>query len=130
MENHSSRCDLIGGSDARIITADDGPAFPRLWRGIRAAVEGKDLPLGLGTKHANRRWYQAITGGVPIGWHVAAVCYATAAFFLGWWPWNFLLLLLLFPITNKRVRLYTFRTMAAKEAMRSRESRSRRGSSL
>ena len=130
MENHSSRCDFIGGSDARIIMTDDGAAFPRLWRGIRAAVEGEDLLFGLGTKHPNRRWYQAITGGVPIGWHVAAVCYATAAFFLGWWPWNFLLLLLLFPVRNKRVRLYTFRTMAAKEAMRSRESRSRRGSSL
>ena len=98
-------------------------------RDIRPEVRREGLPLGVVTKDPNRRWYEQITGRIPVGWYVVAVCYATAAILLGWWPWNFLLLLLLFPVRNKRVRLYTFRTMAAKEAMRSRESR-RRGSSL
>ena len=59
---------------------------------------------------------------MPIGGHVVAVCYSTVAILLGWWPWNLLLLLLLFPIRNKRVRLYAFRTVAVKESMRTRES--------
>ena len=113
---------FIGGSDARIIMGDDEPASPRLWRDKRAEVERTDLPFGVATKDPNRRWYEAITGLMPIGCHVVAVCYATAAILLGWWPWNFLLLLFLFPIRNKRARFYAFRTVAAKESMRWRES--------
>jgi hypothetical protein len=86
-------------------------------------VEPEDLWANLAvTEDLNRRWYETITGRMPIDWHVVAVCYATAAIFLGWWPWNFLLLLLPFPIRNKRVRFYGFRTVAAKESMRSRMS--------
>jgi hypothetical protein len=85
-----------------------------------AEVEREDLPLGVANEDPNRRW--AITGLMPIGRHVVAVCYATAAIFLGWWPWNFLLLLLLFPIRNRHVRFYAFRTVAAKESMRWRKS--------
>ena len=127
MWNHGSRRDFIGGSDARIIMADDEPASPRLWRDMRAEVEREDLPFSVATKDPNRRWYEAVTGRTPIGWDVVAVCYATAAILLGWWPWNFLLLLLLFPIRNKYVRFYAFRTVAAKESIRWRESY-RRGS--
>ena len=101
---------FIGGSDARIIMGDDEPASPRLWRDMRAEVERTDLLFGVATKDTSRHWYEAITGRMPIGWHVVAVCYATAAILLGWWPWNFLLLLLLFPIKNKRVRFYAFWT--------------------
>jgi hypothetical protein len=114
-----------GGSDARMILRDDEVALLPLWRDMRAEVEREDLPLGVATKDPNRRW--AITGRTPIGWHVVAVCYATAAIFLGWWPWNFVLLLLLFPISNRCVRFYAFHTVAAKEPMRWRESH-RRGS--
>ena len=110
MWNHGSRRDFIGGSDARIIMADDEPASPRLWRDMRAEVEREDLPFSVATKDPNPRWYEAVTGGTPIGWDVVAVCCATAAILLGWWPWNFLLLLLLFPIRNKRARFYAFRT--------------------
>jgi hypothetical protein len=44
----------------------------------------------------------AITGRMAIACSVIALCYATAAILLVSWPWNFLLLLLLFP--SKRVR--------------------------
>ena len=126
---------FVGGSDARIIMGNDEAGLIQLWREKRGEVEPEDLSgnlivqLGLATEELNRRWYEAITGRMPIGWHVVAVCYATAAILLGWWPWNFLLLLLLFPIRNKRVRFYAFRTVAAKESMRWRESH-RRGSPL
>jgi hypothetical protein len=86
---------FIRGSDARVIMGDDEAGLLRLWRDMRHKVEREGLPLA---------------GRMPIGWHVVAVCYAAAAIFLGWWPWNFLLLLLVFPIRNKRVRLYAFRT--------------------
>jgi hypothetical protein len=106
---------------------EDEPAFPRLWRNMRAEVEREDLPLGVASEDPSRRWYEGLTGRIPSGWHVVAVCYAIAAIFLGWWPCNFLLLLLLFPIRNKRVRFYAFRTAGAKESMRWSDSH-RRGS--
>ena len=91
-------------------------------RDMRAEVERDDFPLSIAPKDPTRRRRRAITCRMPILWHVVAVCYAAAAIFLGWWPWNFFLLLLLFPIRNKRVRFYAFRTVAAKESMRRRES--------
>jgi len=125
----SSRRYFIGGRTPGSFMREDEYAFPPLWRDICAEVERAYLPLRVATKGSNRRWYEAGTGRMPIGWHIADVCYATAAILLGWWPWNFLLLLLLFPIRNERVRCCAFRTMAAKEAMRSRELRGP-GSSL
>jgi hypothetical protein len=121
MPNRALRCDFIGGSGARIIMG--GPARAASKQAQMRAEAGRDLPLGVATKEPNRRWYEAVTGGMPSAWHVVAVCYGTAAIFLGWAPWNFLLLLLLFPIRNERVRFYAFRTLAAKESMRSRKSR-------
>jgi hypothetical protein len=118
---------LIGSRTPGSFMREDEPAFPQLRRNMRANVEREDLPFSVATKDPNRRWYEAITGRMPIGWRVVAVCYATAAILLGWWPWSFFLLLLLFPIRNKRVRLYAFRTVAAKESMRRNESY-RRGS--
>jgi hypothetical protein len=102
---------FIGGWTPGSFMGDDEPVFPRLR--LRAEVEREDLPLSVATKDPD-----AVTGRIPIAWHVVAVCYATTAIFLGWWPWNFLLLLLLFPIRNKRVRFYAFRAVAAKESMR------------
>jgi hypothetical protein len=119
---------FVGGSDARIIMGSDEPArLRRLWRNMRAEVERQDVPFGVASEDPSRRWYEALTGRMPGGWHVVAVCCATAAIFLGWWPWNFLLLLLLFPIRNKRLRFYAFRAVAAKEWMRWKQSH-RRGS--
>jgi hypothetical protein len=100
------------------------PGFAQRWRGMRAEVERDDLPLGVATRDPNRRWYEA-TGRTPI----AAFCYWTAAIYLGWWPWSFLLLLLLFPIGNRRVRFYAFPTTRSNGPVQPRGSRTR-GSSL
>ena len=126
--NQMHRRHFIGGSDARIVMGDDQTALPRLWREKRSDVERGDrsdnliIPLGLATENLNRRWYEAIAGGVPLGWYIVTVCYAIAVISLGWWPWNFLLLLLLFPIRNKRARFYGFRTTRSNGPMRPRMS--------
>ena len=124
MPNRALRCDFIGGSDARIIMGGPARAVGKQAQ-MRAEAGREDLPLGVATKEPNRRWYEAVTVRI----HVVAVCYTTAAILLGWAPWNVLLLLLLLPVRNKRVRFYEFRTVAAKESMRSRQSR-RPGGSL
>jgi hypothetical protein len=85
-------------SDARIIIYRDQPV---------AAIQDP-----------NRR----ITGRVPRGLYVAAVCSVTAVILLVSWPSGLLALLLLFPIRNERVRFYAFPTVAAKESIRRRES--------
>jgi hypothetical protein len=109
---------IIGGSDAQTIIGNDEAAVLRLSRDMRHEVEREDLPLCVATKDPYRRWHEPITGRMPISWHVVTVCYATAAILLGWWPWNFLLLLLLFPIRNKRARFYAFRSSRANGPMR------------
>jgi hypothetical protein len=98
-------------------------------RDIRPEVRREGLPLGVVTKDPNRRWYEQITGRIPVGWYVVAVCYATAAILLGWWPWNFLLLLLLPPISNKCGRFYAFWATRSNRIMQPRVS-STRGNSL
>ena len=63
-----SRRHFIGGSDARIIMADDEVALVRLWREKRGEVEPEDLSgnlivqLGLATEPLNRLWYERNTG--------------------------------------------------------------------
>ena len=87
----------------------DEAALPRLWREKRREVEREDLPsnliapLAVATRNLNRRWYEAIDGGVPLGWYIVTVCYATTVISLGWYPWNFLLVGLPFLIRNKQV---------------------------
>jgi hypothetical protein len=103
----------------------DEVALLPILRDIRSGIERDDLPVRVPTKDLNRCWYEAITGRISLGWHVTAVCYATAAILLVGWPWSFLLILLLFPIRNERVRFYAFPTVAAKESMRRRESKGR-----
>jgi hypothetical protein len=120
--NRSNRPSFIGCSDARIIMGDDEVPLLRFRRDIRAEIARKDLPLGAPTNDPNRHRYDAVTGRMPIGWHVAAVCYATAAILLGWRPWNFLLLLLLFPISNRHVRFYALSTTRSNGRMRPRVS--------
>jgi predicted phage-related endonuclease len=64
------RRSFLGGSDARVIMADDEPALVRLWREKRGEVEPKDhsgnllVQLGLATEPLNRRWYERTTGQV------------------------------------------------------------------
>jgi predicted phage-related endonuclease len=61
------RC-FIGGSDARIIMADDKEALLRLWREKRGEAERPDysdnliVQLGVATEALNRRWYEKTTG--------------------------------------------------------------------
>jgi hypothetical protein len=98
---------FIDGSDARIIMGGEEAGLLRLWRERREEVEREDLsgnliaPLAVATRNLNQRRYEAMAGGVPLGWYIAAVCYATTVISLGYYPWNFLLVGLLFLIRNK-----------------------------
>ena len=111
---------FTGDSDDRLIMGDDETALLRLWREKPRAAELND-PGNL-TEELNRRWYESITGRMPIGLYVVAVCYATAVF-SSVAALEILFLLLLFPIRNKRVRFFTFRTVPAKRSMRPRSCR-------
>src|SRR5262245_9075644 len=112
-ELHRRRC-FVSGSDARIIMGKDAAALLRLRPEGREEVERADLsgnliaPLAVATRNLNRRWYEAIAGGVPLGWYIVTVCYATTVISLGWYPWNFLLVGLLFLIRNKRLHERAF----------------------
>jgi hypothetical protein len=86
------------GSDVEVIMADE-PASA-LW------VERNVLPFGAATKDPHRRWYEVITGRMPICSYLVAVCYVTAVILLGWLPWNSLLILLLFS-DSKLLRVST-----------------------
>src|SRR6516164_10306085 len=109
MPNQASRRYFIGGSDAQIIMGCDEAALLQLWRERCEEVEREDLsgnllaPLAVATRSLDRRRYEAITGGVPLGWYIVTVCYATTVISVGWYPWNFLLVGLLLLIRNKRV---------------------------
>jgi hypothetical protein len=50
----------------------------------------------------NRCRHGTITGQVPVGYIVATIC-VTAILLLAYWPWNILLILLLFS-SSKRLR--------------------------
>ena len=82
---------FVSDPDARIITGKDEAALLRLWPERREEVEREDLsgnliaPLAVATRY------------------IVTVCYATTAISLGWYPWNFLLVGLLFLIRNKQV---------------------------
>ena len=73
----------------------------------------------------DQRWYQSITGRLPLGLYSFAVCYAIVAILLGWWRWNFLLLLLLFPIKNRRLRVFAFPAMRSNRFSKASCSRER-----
>jgi hypothetical protein len=62
------------------------------------------------TEDPNGRWYETVTGRMPVGWYIVAVCYATVVILLGSPPWNALLILLLFS-NSKRLRFDAFDTM-------------------
>jgi len=65
---YGDRRSFIGGSDARIIMANDEASLIRLWREKRGEVEPEDLSgnlivqLGTATEELNRSWYERNTG--------------------------------------------------------------------
>ena len=100
---------FVSDSDARIIMGKDEAALLRLRPERRDEVERENLsdnliaPLAVATRNLDRRWYEAIAGEVPLGCYIVTVCYATTVISLGWYPWNFLLVGLVFLIRNKWV---------------------------
>jgi hypothetical protein len=122
---------FIGASNARIIIRDDESAFRRPWRGKRGEVEPEDLSgnlivqRGLTIEDLNPRWYGCITGRISPCRYIVALCYATAVFLVGWWPWNVLLILPALPSSNP-LRFSAF--VPPEESVRSRMFCGRGGS--
>jgi hypothetical protein len=122
---------FIGAFNARIIIGDDEAALRRPWRGKRGEVEPEDLSgnlivqRGLATEGLNRRCYGCITGRMSPRRYIVALCYATAVIFLGWWPWNVLLILPALPSSNP-LRFSAF--VPPEESVRSRMFCGRGGS--
>jgi hypothetical protein len=85
----------------RLVLGHDQATLIRRWQEIEALSENS-------TPHPNTSWHYLITGSIPVGSYAAAVCYATTVIYLGWYPWNFLLLGLLFLIRNKPLHARAF----------------------
>jgi hypothetical protein len=62
---------------------------------------------------AQRCWHATITGQLPAGYIVATI-FVTAVILLAYWPWNILLILLLFS-SSKRMLPWSFSEEAAAE---------------
>ena len=82
---------MIGGSAPHIPPSETETSLLELWREVCRRAD-RDNPM----EEQHRRWHETITGRMPLGWYIVAILYATAAILLGWWPWNILLILLLF----------------------------------
>ena len=92
----ADRLYLIGGPASHIPPIETETILLELWREMSRRANPDDP-----TEEQNRQ--KTITGRMPLGWYLVAVCYATAVILLGWYPWNFLLILLLFG--NKHLEL-------------------------
>ena len=92
----ADRLYLIGGPASHIPPIETETIPLELWREMSRRANPDDP-----TEEQNRQ--KTITGRMPLGWYLVAVCYATAVILLGWYPWNFLLILLLF--SNKHLQL-------------------------
>ena len=92
----ADRLYLIGGSAPYIPPIETETSLLEPWRDISRRAD-PDNPM----EEQNRQ--KTMTGRMPLGWYLVAVCYATAVILLGWYPWNFLLILLLF--SNKHLQL-------------------------
>ena len=92
----ADRLYLIGRPASHIPPIETETRLLELWREMSRRAD-RDDP----TEEQNRQ--KTITGRMPLGWYLVAVCYATAVILLGWYPWNFLLILLLF--SNKHLQL-------------------------
>jgi hypothetical protein len=92
---------FIGGSDARIVMlADEGTSNHdacriQHWKEKSRKAERTDPQNE--PQNLNRHWHARVSGGLPLRWHVVAVCYWTIVILLGWYPWNILLMLLALP---------------------------------
>src|SRR6516225_11087538 len=92
----ADRLYLIGGPALHVPPIETETSLLELWREISRRAD-PDNPM----EEQNRQ--KTMTGRMPLGWYLVAVCYATAVILLGWYPWNFLLILLLFG--NKHLEL-------------------------
>ena len=124
---------FIARSNTRIIMGDDESALARPWREKRGEVEPEDrsghliVQRGLATEDLSRRWYGCITGRMSSRRYIVAFCYATAVIFLGWWPWNILLILPVLPSRyHNPLRFSAF--VQAEESVRSKVFCGRGGS--
>jgi hypothetical protein len=97
----SNRRFFISGSNARIIMgADVGTSDHDSCRAQHRGEKGRkgeragpnNLPQNL-----NQHWYAAITGGMPMGRYIVAVCCGAIVILLGLYPWGILLILLSLP---------------------------------
>jgi len=93
----AGRLYLIGGPASHIPAIETETSLLELWRDISRRAD-RDDP----TEEQNRQ--KTIIGRVPLGWYIVAITYATLSILLGWWPWNILLILLLFSC-SKYLRL-------------------------
>jgi len=101
----SDQVDLGAKLGAREDETTFPPVRPEKWDEHKPKDQVADS-----TEALNRRWYETITGQMPVGRYIVAVCYATAGILLGGLPWNTLLILLLFS-NSERLRLDTFDAM-------------------
>ena len=111
----ADRLYVIGGSAPYVRPTEAEISLLELWREISRRADC-DNP------QQNRRWHETITGGIHLGWYLVAVCYATVAILLGWYPWNFLLILLLFS-SSKHLQLSAVDDAGDSDGLRSRGSR-------
>ena len=95
----ADRLYLIGGPASHIPPIETEASLLELCREIGQRVD-PDNPMD----EQNRRWHETITGRMPLGYYIVAITYATVSILLGWWPWNILLILLLFSC-SKYLRL-------------------------
>lgn len=77
----------------------------------KGCVADRAQPDGRVDLTENQRWYESVTGQLAPGLYSIAVGYAIVVILMGWWRWNLLMLLLAFPICNKRVRFFAFPSM-------------------
>ena len=94
----ADRLYLIGGSAPYIPPIETETSLLELWREISRRAD-PDNPM-----EEQNRWHETITGRLPLGCYIVAITYATVSILLGWWPWNILLILLLFSC-SKYLRL-------------------------
>jgi hypothetical protein len=91
----ADRLYLIGGSAPHIPPIETETSLLELWREVCRRAD-RDNP----TEEQSRRWHETITGRIPLGWYIVAILYATVSILLGCWPWNILLILLLFSCSK------------------------------
>ena len=94
----ADRLYLIGGPASHIPPIETETSLLELWREISRRAD-PDNPM-----EEQNRWHETITGRLPLGCYIVAITYATVTILLGWWPWNILLILLLFSC-SKYLRL-------------------------